>query len=220
MADQVQARLWEQIYRQAPLHLWGSRPIPGAEIACEWVASAGCHRVLDAGCGDGRNLVALSRVACAVVGSDVTRGALCNAALTLREHDATAILAQDDVRQSIFADGSFDMVMCLEVMSHVDDASAAVRELARLVPSGGMVITDVFTENDETRRDDGGSTASAAARQVLSTYYDRAGAEALLNGSGLELLDVNRTSWIDPPHPGIRPTRHRHETWMLIARKR
>jgi SAM-dependent methyltransferase len=37
-------------------------------------------------------------------------------------------------------DGSFDVVLCLQVLEHVPDPAAAVRELRRVVRSGGRVL--------------------------------------------------------------------------------
>ncbi len=37
-------------------------------------------------------------------------------------------------------DGSFDAVMCIEVLEHLNDPNKAISELARLIKSGGMLI--------------------------------------------------------------------------------
>jgi SAM-dependent methyltransferase len=82
-------------------------------------------RILDVGCGD-RPYDALFPSASEIVGFD-------------RPGNAHA-----DVHGEIEAipveDASFDVVLCLQVLEHVPDPAAAVRELRRVVKPGGRVL--------------------------------------------------------------------------------
>ena len=82
-------------------------------------------RVLDVGCGD-RPYDALLAGAAEIVGFD-------------RPGNPDA-----DLHGSIDAvpveDASFDVVLCLQVLEHVPDPAAAVRELRRTVKDGGRVL--------------------------------------------------------------------------------
>lgn len=44
-----------------------------------------------------------------------------------------------------FADGTFDAIVCSEVMEHIPDDSAAARELARVLKPGGLLAVTVPT---------------------------------------------------------------------------
>jgi SAM-dependent methyltransferase len=44
------------------------------------------------------------------------------------------------VEELPFADASFDVVLCIQVLEHVDDPAAAVRELRRVTKPGGRVL--------------------------------------------------------------------------------
>jgi SAM-dependent methyltransferase len=93
----------------------------------EWLAAqdvAGL-RVLDAGCGD-RPYEEVLRGASEIVGFDVPGNLHADLHGTI---DAIPV-----------ADASFDVVLCLQVLEHVPDPAAAVRELRRAVRPGGRVL--------------------------------------------------------------------------------
>ena len=104
-------------------------------------ASAG--RILDVGCGRGfyaRAIAALYPQA-AVVGVDYSRDYLTAAA----EHSrgTAALLARADARSLPFASGEFDAIVCSEVLEHIDDDSAVLMELNRVLRDDGLLLISV-----------------------------------------------------------------------------
>jgi SAM-dependent methyltransferase len=104
-------------------------------------------RLLDAGCGGGRHLCEPFRMpGVDVAGVDLNWGDLGKARgyLSLMSGDASGrwVVAQADVTKLPFGDESFHVVVCSEVLEHVADNRAAVRELVRVLkPGGDLVVT-------------------------------------------------------------------------------
>ncbi len=104
-------------------------------------------RVLDAGCGSGRHLCESFRTpGVDVAGVDLNRDDLGKAkgflSLMAKEQKGRWLVAQADVTKLPFADGSFDVVICSEVLEHIEDNRTAVAELVRVLkPGGDLVVT-------------------------------------------------------------------------------
>jgi SAM-dependent methyltransferase len=104
-------------------------------------------RVLDAGCGSGRHLCESFRTpGVDVAGVDLNRDDLGKAkgflSLMAKEQKGRWLVAQADVTKLPFADGSFDIVICSEVLEHIVDNRTAVAELVRVLkPGGDLVVT-------------------------------------------------------------------------------
>ena len=95
-------------------------------------------RVLDAGCGTGNNLVHLARYGRAV-GVDLSQEAL----VFCRTRGVAA--ARAGLLALPFRDGCFDCVTSFDVIYHrwVEDDAAAVREMARVLKPGGVLLVRV-----------------------------------------------------------------------------
>ena len=93
--------------------------------AARAAADLGRYRVLDVGCGFRPYEPFFRPHASEYVGVD---------------RDNPAADLQGTVEALPVADGSFDVVLCTQVLEHADDPAAAVRELARVVAPGGRVL--------------------------------------------------------------------------------
>ena len=81
-------------------------------------------RVLDVGCGNGVFTSRLSRDGAKVTGLDLSRHLLAQ-----NRHDS---LACGDVMSLPFADSCFDLTFEANVLHHVTDRAAVIREMARV----------------------------------------------------------------------------------------
>lgn len=141
-------REFELLDRIEEDHWWfvGKRKILNALL----LSDPGEGLLLDLGCGTGgvlRNW--MSRRPC--VGTD--RSEL---ALQICQRRGFETLVRSDLNHLPFPDGSFDTVLLLDVIEHLDDDVGFLREVARLAAPGGRVVIAVpafqflWSQHDET----------------------------------------------------------------------
>ncbi len=119
-------------------HWWyrGRRRVLAAVL--DGLALAPGTRILDAGCGSGRNMVDLAR-----------RGTVAGVELASSSLEVARARGVGDVRGGSleeplpFADGVFDLAVALDVLEHLGDDALAFTELARVVSPGGRLVVTV-----------------------------------------------------------------------------
>lgn len=114
------------------------------------LAPVGLH-VLDVGCGGGLLAEAFARLGCVVQGVDPSAESLAVA----RMHAAGQGLAigyQCAPGEALpFADESFDVVYCCDVLEHVNDVPQVIRETARVLRPGGTYLYDTINRTLQSR---------------------------------------------------------------------
>jgi ubiquinone/menaquinone biosynthesis C-methylase UbiE len=169
-------------------------------------------RVLDAGCGTGGMLAWLQdRVdARRLVGIDVSEHAL-----RLSRERGLRRLTQASITRLPFPSGSFDVVVCLDVIQHLPrDGSdeAALRECHRVLSPGGLVYlrTNVAPAKEAPRQDDPTQATSSASdfhqytRQELTAVVLAAGF-AIEKMTYANMLPSLATTWMRRLDPRHRP---------------
>ncbi|HZY84739.1 MAG TPA: methyltransferase domain-containing protein [Gemmataceae bacterium] len=97
---------------------------------CGLIRPLGAGPILDVGCGEGFTLARLARAGIGRRLDGVDRSA--DALRLGREMHPWATLRQGDASQLPCPDGAYDLVLCTEVLEHLDDPAAAVGELKRV----------------------------------------------------------------------------------------
>jgi SAM-dependent methyltransferase len=137
-------------------------------------------RILDAGCGSGRNMVELARHGSAT-GIELSATSVALA----RDRGAGEVVA-GSILEMPFAEDSFDLAVSLDVIEHLEDDLAALRELRRVVAPGGSLLVTVpayqwlWSGHDEinhhhrryTRRSLQRVAEQAGWRQTRTTYFN------------------------------------------------
>lgn len=98
--------------------------------------------VLDVGCGPGTITVDLARTVGpgVVTGIDTSAAVLEQARATAADQGVRNVeFVEADVYDLPFADGSFDIVHAHQVLQHLSDPVAALREIRRVTRPGGLV---------------------------------------------------------------------------------
>jgi 2-polyprenyl-3-methyl-5-hydroxy-6-metoxy-1,4-benzoquinol methylase len=114
------------------------------------------ERVLDVGCGEGRHSWEACKRSCLVYALDINEADLKKAHYTLRllEHQGETkgkwLLLKGDITSLPFKDGSFDKIICSEVLEHVTDDIQGIRELVRVLKDNGKLAVSVPSYLTET----------------------------------------------------------------------
>lgn len=101
--------------------------------------------VLDVGTGTGYFAILLAQMGHRVCGVDITPSMLAEAEQTAKQFGVQARFAQMDAQQTAFADGSFDTVVCRNLVWTLPDPERAYREWHRLLRPGGILL--IFDAN-------------------------------------------------------------------------
>jgi 2-polyprenyl-6-hydroxyphenyl methylase/3-demethylubiquinone-9 3-methyltransferase len=101
-------------------------------------------KVLDVGCGGGLLAEEFARLGCQVIGIDPSASSLA----TARAHAQQAGLGIDyrvGVGEDLpFADESFEVVYCSDVLEHVNNPETVISEMARVLKQDGVFLYDTI----------------------------------------------------------------------------
>jgi 2-polyprenyl-6-hydroxyphenyl methylase/3-demethylubiquinone-9 3-methyltransferase len=108
-------------------------------------------QVLDLGCGGGLLAEEFARLGCAVMGVDPSEESL-DAARAHAARQGLAIGYQCARGEALpFADQSFDIVYCCDVLEHVTDLRQVIAETSRVLRPGGTYFYDTINRTARSR---------------------------------------------------------------------
>lgn len=226
---------WEISYRSVHGRLWPSEPTLRWLDPEVW-RREGIRIVLDAGCGDGKNMTALIEEGFFPIGCDASPTALARSAAYLRDRGLEgrfALLAPGLIESLPLFDGLLAAALVIDVLGHVQNPEDLLRELARVLRPGGSLYASVFHPGDgcrlgpRMRAGDGAGeywyTPSGAAvdpfKEYYFRFYDEEEVRALVGKTPFEIVWLEHHGWPEPPHQSYRDEEHFHRSWFMLLRK-
>lgn len=177
------AARWFDLRLDRALDAFGKHLRPGA-------------RVLDLGCGPGRDVRFLNEMGFQGLGLDRSAGMLAEA-----RQRVAAPFVQADMRALPFADGRFDGVWACASLLHVprQEAPAVLAEIHRVLEHGHLFLA--------VKRGEGEAWVETETGPIFFAYYHPAEVELLLDRAGFHVLDW----WESPDQAG------RDHSWIDVV---
>jgi ubiquinone biosynthesis O-methyltransferase len=141
-SHEIEVERWESVYNQQDFSGFCLRA--RMSQALSWLDASDLSRdsmTLDAGCGAGIVAREVAKRGHQVVGMDYSydmiekANSVCNTDGNLRVK-----FSQADVESLPFKDSSFDMILCLGVITYLESVEKALREFSRILRPGGVLI--------------------------------------------------------------------------------
>ena len=192
MSEDQARRVQEQFGASAPAYVTSAGHAGGEDLdtLVAWGHAGRPARVLDVATGAGHTALAFAGIARTVVALDLTEPMLRAARDFIRGRGAANVaFVAGDVEALPFRDGAFGAITCRIAPHHFADVAAAVRQIQRMLRSGGsFFVQDILGHDDaevhafitevEKRRDPSHVRAYRAAEW-----------KAFLRAAGLTVMD-------------------------------
>jgi SAM-dependent methyltransferase len=146
------------------------------------------EHVVDVGCGSGGPALWLAReTGCRVTGVDINEAGIKASDLAARQsglQDSVSFRLADVCETLNFADGTFDALVCLDVLCHLRDRRQVFSDWHRLLRVGGrLVVTDPVVVTGLVTKDELAQRSSTGHFEFCPAGVN----ERLLRDAGFEL---------------------------------
>lgn len=105
------------------------------------------YKVLDIGCGCGKQSYALSSKVASVIGIDLQQFMIDHAKTKFSNENVTYLC--EDFMTSELIEDSFDIIICQNVMFHIKDKESFLKKVLKLLKRGGCFYFTDLTSHEE-----------------------------------------------------------------------
>ncbi|MEN9582963.1 MAG: hypothetical protein RL641_917 [Candidatus Parcubacteria bacterium] len=160
-------------------------------------------KVLDVGCGNGRNIISLLNITSDITGIDNDPQAIKDAKENLKEYPSVDI-QQADATNLFFKENTFDCtVLMMTLVNFADKKVKALEEAKRVTKENGKIIVSVYSEKALNERlemykqigvpvkkvKDGYVTFDESVGAYTSEQFTKDELEELANKAGLKMTN-------------------------------
>lgn len=104
-------------------------------------------RIIDIGCGGGFMAEALAKRSADVVGVDPSEGAIQAARVHATSNNLSIEYEIGQAEYLEFEDEIFDIVVCVDVLEHVESLEKTIRQISRILKPDGLFLFDTINRN-------------------------------------------------------------------------
>ena len=140
---------WNRTHQEKPITDRPQEEVVAFAERLRWQLPSGA-RVLDTGCGRGRNTLYLAHMGFAVYGCDLSPVAIQAARRQIQKANVSTMLHVADLIRLPFPDNGFEAALCVHVLPYhlKADIVQSVRELRRILRPGGWLYLDLLDCDD------------------------------------------------------------------------
>lgn len=202
---------WTKLYSKKKGYTWRKEPTPYLKKKTALLKKRKVKKILDIGCGDGRNLIYLSKKGFLVTGLEIDKSILEKCMRMADKEKAKNYVLVEGVAEKLpFPDSHFDAIVCVTVLESIKRKKKALDEMSRVLKKRGILIMQ------ETIK------YSTPDKKIVRTRFKEGEIEALLKSAGFKTRDSSILEFYDEKgHKGSklwsRP--HTHKLINITSEK-
>ncbi len=184
---------------------WGEKESELARIAAERFALKEIGKVLDVGCGSGRDVIFLAKKGFKVTGIDASPLAKSIAERNAKENKVKALFLNEKIQDSTIEPESFEGVLSYNTLHLFEgnDLEQAVKKIAQLLKPKGLLFLATFSDKEKSSRK--GRPVQYFKKKELTELFK----------PFFKIIELTRKDFSEEHDK----TRHTHREWFLIAEK-
>lgn len=198
---------YEDGYRSCAC-FWGTEPGSLVQRLSELIVSFHGLKVLDAGCGEGKNAIFLAKRGANVLAIDISATAVENGKRSFLDSNLVTWKVADILDLS-FSHSAFDIVLAyglLHCLPCRDDIERVVKSLQQATKKDGFHVICCFNSRYQELGAHPGLEPTLLSHQAITDYYQQ---WKLLHSTDTDLVESHPNNQI----------KHRHSMTRVIARR-
>lgn len=220
---------WDNLYQNYHQNGENKRKSVWSETASEFLINSipffksnGVKKIMDAGCGDGRNMIPFLEEGIEVVGIDFSIKSLIYARKNLKNYNNFELFPFS--LENIFLEKeSFDAIFCENTLTHFRDVGKVLEQFYKLLKPKGFVSLEFTSVKDPSFGTGENVGKNKFVRNGLFfRLYEPEECEKIVLDSGFKIIEHFHGSYTHPSHGAVcvgDSKFHVHESEYILAQK-